>query len=526
LPQPTVFIRDATGLTKELSLFDSIVYIMSLFSPGFAILLYTFYGPATFPGADLILAIAVIAPFVMIHAIAAGQMMTAMPRSGFDYVFVSRVAHPAVGFTNNFTYFAFQGVLAGAYLALLNSYVGNYFITAGAITGNGSFASIATMLSHPTTILAIGTILNLIIMFVVIGGLRISKFSILGLQVIGWISLVIALGIIAFSSQGTFATAWDHYFGTQVSYADIASVAASKGLVYGSGGNYLLGASVWAFFSITGYQQIGFLGGEVKRAKTRIVEAMVLGLAITLVVLAVGTYVIENTVGYSFLASAAYLTNNGVISVAPYYTLIDAVLVPNLGLMSFIYVGLAFFIITLLIGIYLSLTRVLFAWSFDSIIPTGFSKVSDRFHSPTRSTILIAILLQGGLILSLYSTAGSFLNLSLVICLVYVVDCTVAALFPILKPAMFNSSPGIASYRIGGKVPLISVTSTIAGVFFAVLAGETVINPSVAGLITPTSIETIAGTAILGLVIYLIARVYHNSHGIPLNLVFSEIPPE
>jgi hypothetical protein len=45
-------------------------------------------------------------------------------------------------------------------------------------------------------------------------------------------------------------------------------------------------------------------------------------------------------VGYSFLASAAYLTNNRVISVAPYYTLIDAVLVPNLGLMSFIHVGL------------------------------------------------------------------------------------------------------------------------------------------------------------------------------------------
>lgn len=74
-----VFLRDATGLVKEMSLFDSIIFNLCVSAPGFGILLYTFYGPVSFPGVNLVVALFVATPFMLCHAVVAGQWMAAMP---------------------------------------------------------------------------------------------------------------------------------------------------------------------------------------------------------------------------------------------------------------------------------------------------------------------------------------------------------------------------------------------------------------------------------------------------------------
>ena len=102
-------MREATGLTKELSLLDAVIYNLSISIPGFALLFYAFYGPVSFPGINLILTLLFAGLFMVIHAVVSGQMMAATPRSGFDYVFVSRVINPVAGFSNSFAFFFFQG---------------------------------------------------------------------------------------------------------------------------------------------------------------------------------------------------------------------------------------------------------------------------------------------------------------------------------------------------------------------------------------------------------------------------------
>jgi hypothetical protein len=134
--------------------------------------------------------------------------------------------------------------------------------------------------------------------------------------------------------------------------------------------------------------------------------------------------------------------------------------------------------------------------------------------------------MEVGIILSLYTTFGTLANLSLVFMAVYSVDALVSALFPVLKRDLFNSAPRVVNYKVGGKVPLISITGGITTLFFWVVIYEVVQNSAIAGAVTSTSIASMAAVAIVGAVIYVIARSYRKSHGVDLGLIFKEIPPE
>ena len=445
---------------------------------------------------------------------------------GSYYVFVSRVVNPAIGFSNSFTYFFFQATLAGAYFSLLNYYAANYLTTLGLVTGTDAYSALAAALTTPTWILILGTVMNIIILGLAIGGLRISKTALLAMELIGWLGLVVALGILLTANQATFAAAWNKYLGSQITYENALSKAQSGGLQYMVGIGPLLGASVWGFFSITGYQGVGYLGGEVKRGQRNMILAMVLGLLVIVFMMEIGTFIILNTMGYDFIAGAAYLNSAGTLSTAPYFTTAAALLLPNPFLITFIYLGLFLWIIALQLGFYLILTRQVFAWSFDRVVPTLLANVSEKFHSPTWSTILIGVMLEVGILLSLYSTIGVLLNLSLVLVLCYSIGTLSTALLPVLKPAVFANAPRVVNYKLGGKVPVISITGGLATIFFWILAYEAVINPSITGAVTPVTVGVIGLVAVIGFIIYAAAYYYNKSRGISLSLVFKEVPPE
>src|SRR5208282_387205 len=91
-----VFVREATGLVREFNALDSfgfqfggivtVVGISTLFI-SFSFLL----------GANIVYSLLILLPVLLLYYIVETQLSIVMPRSGGDYVFTSRILHPAIG---------------------------------------------------------------------------------------------------------------------------------------------------------------------------------------------------------------------------------------------------------------------------------------------------------------------------------------------------------------------------------------------------------------------------------------------
>src|SRR5262245_14126275 len=89
--QQQLFVRKSTGLVREASAFDAMVYNAVFSAPVGATLAWgVFFALSAFPGADLVTAtlisLVINVPIVIMMALLASSM----PRTGGDYVWVSR----------------------------------------------------------------------------------------------------------------------------------------------------------------------------------------------------------------------------------------------------------------------------------------------------------------------------------------------------------------------------------------------------------------------------------------------------
>jgi len=216
----------------------------------------------------------------------------------------------------------------------------------------------------------------------------------------------------------------------------------------------------------------------------------------------------------------------GKIAVAPYYIVAAAMLVPNPTVIFLMYLSIWMWLFVTIAAIFLLLSRMIFAWSFDGVIPTIFADVSKRFRTPTYSVLLIGVLIELGIFLSLYTQFGILVNLGLVLLATYAVNTFTSAVFPYLKPAIFATSPPVVNYKIGGKIPLISITGGLTTLLFLILIYEIIENPAITGAVTPLTSGAVVVVAIVGAVIFYITKAYKKSRGINLDFVFAEIPPE
>src|SRR5256886_10032417 len=96
--QGKVFLRNATGLLREVSLLDA--FIMNTFGMNIAVgaVFLFLQAPANFPNGNMLVAV-IIGTLLMAFTLlwVYSTFAASMPRSGGDYVFVSRVLHPFLG---------------------------------------------------------------------------------------------------------------------------------------------------------------------------------------------------------------------------------------------------------------------------------------------------------------------------------------------------------------------------------------------------------------------------------------------
>src|ERR671935_3256490 len=99
---PQLFTRNATGLVRELSAFDAFNLVFSAVLIPVGITQVMGFAPQFWPHANMFVSFLVATPLVACFGLVYLYFTALMPRSGGDYVWVSRTLSPFLGFVVNF----------------------------------------------------------------------------------------------------------------------------------------------------------------------------------------------------------------------------------------------------------------------------------------------------------------------------------------------------------------------------------------------------------------------------------------
>src|SRR5688500_15851312 len=155
-----VFSREASGFVRVGTPWRML--LLNVANIGVVYIMFTYWThPAVFPRSNLLVAIPIAAGLAIFFNLLYAMFASVMPRTGSEYVYLTRTFHPAVGFMASFaaaTSQAFWVGIGGYWIAqfVLGPMLSGY----GAITGNETIASIGTWASSPTTWFWSGTVLG------------------------------------------------------------------------------------------------------------------------------------------------------------------------------------------------------------------------------------------------------------------------------------------------------------------------------------------------------------------------------
>lgn len=524
---PSVFIREATGLVRTLSFFDALSSNLAIINIASALTFPILLIAYTFPQANIPLSVLLTIPPVLVFNGVYSLFSRAMPRSGGDYVFISRTLAPSLGFAANFSFVMWNMFWIGVY-ANWTSTIGlsTLFYTLGLELKNSSYTSLGAALATPLAGFVTGSTVIALVTLVSILGIK----KIISVQnvfvVVGFIGTIAGLFTVLLSSHTKFVSAINRF----ASYSAILATGASSG--FSPPTHETLRATVLATGLVALTMLFGqfsvYVGGEIKRAKTNIPLAAFLTTIITALFLILGGIAVSRVIGIDFAGAsqAAYYSASSQypFSVAPYFNFFASLLSNNVFLV--VLIGLGFTLWTAAGAIFNLITnsRCILAWSFDRVFPEVFGSVSESFRTPVNSLILTALI--SWVFLILYSFFVSVVSFMAGTTLGYVFTfgstAIAAIVFPFRKPKLYKRSG--ADIEVRG-VPLIALLGAGLLVYFALLSYALLTN-SAFGMNSPLSLLAIAAFWLFGIALFFVFKWHQKRKGINLELAFNEIPPE
>ncbi len=538
---PTVFVRKASGLVRAWSPWDALIYNMVSCGTWGAVMIWIlYYSPFLFPGANLPLGLAICGigflPMFFVYSILA----TAMPRSGGDYVFISRGLHPALSFPVMLIYIFFTvswNYWNGFGIATVG--VAPALTVAGLSTGNTAFFDMAAWVASDTGIVLIATIMIILTAVVVMLGMRFYALLQRALFLFVIISLALTVGILALTTNSVFQTQFN-WFAQQVTgqtdmYNSIISSAEASGFnpfaAFSMIGTLSMmgmaaGNLSYAYWGITNIGEIKS-AGNLKLTTIQVVGAALLVTVIwvTLASLVVGAFSPEflSSLSYHFWNYDAIAQQFGA---EPFLSTLVCIILPNPIIQGLILLGALFSVYLYMPGIIIGNTRYLFAMSFDRVMPSQIAYVDKRFNAPWVAIVLLTIVTEVWLLLFTYVAEAGTWTTSVVFVTVaaQLMTCIAGIVFPFrasTKP-IYESSPA-AKLKIG-PVPLVSLFGVLGAGWLSYFIYLYLTIPEL-GMASGESEALLAGIFILGFILYFVIRWYRKRQGIDIDLAFREIPP-
>jgi len=537
-----VFIRKATGLTRPFGMYDTLIIAMGAINLGSGTLLVYSSSLAFAPGYNYALSLFIAMVLNLFVVLTYSQITVAMPRSGGDYVFVSRTLNPAIGFANNF-FWTVMSILGIAWNCLFMSgtAVSSSLVIGGTVLKNDYLISLGQVATQPIWSFAIGVVTMLFIMVLMIVQVKWLKIVNLIAFIIGMITVVAWVIVLAITPQATFISSFNTFAQTYTnnpnSYQMIIESAKTNGMTIAVDWNAVWAATLVtlpiSYFTLGGANIVNFFSGEIKEVSRTAVYATVGALfGIWVFDTLIGVALFTST-GYEFMASLSYLAFNASkaypLPTLPFLPMIVDIALPNIGMVILTLVGMIAWLYLLAMSYYLIATRNLFAWSYDGVISTWFSETHKKYHTPVRSVLTITVIAIFGIALYqlIFPLAFSFTNFTTGYNTAWLFACLTAAVFPFIKKDTFEAQPTYVKKRIVG-IPVMSILGILGALSVIAMDVEVALNPSYAGIpadLSNISLIILGAFFVIGLIFFFVARAVQKSRGLDLSLVFKEIPP-
>ena len=519
-----LFVRNATGLVRELSAFDAFNLVFSAVLIPVGITEVMAFTPTFWPHANMLLSFLLATPLVATCGLVYLYFTIIMPRSGGDYVWVSRTLNPFLGFYTNFSLtFVFLTWIAFNFTYMLSVMGPSLAYVAGWNAG---------WLTSPdkAELMVIATVLTVIFTGLMILGVRVVAKYMLVTFVIVWVGMIAWLILMAVGSRGHFNAAFNAHSGTTVQGVLAAANHGGFSAVGGIGWGATIFGMIYSFQVYTGFQWTGYFAGEIRNVRKTATTSILGALLIAAVGYVVACALIYKYYGFSFFGSVVFDGLGGGSSgwrqpFLPYLPSLVNFLPGPQWLLVFIALSFLIAILWWTPTGFMMGTRNMFAWSFDRLAPEKLTTVSDRFHTPVIATITVGVIVELLNYLNIYQGLGSFLlNIIAVMGVAFIISSVAAGVTPWRRPQLHAQGPGWARATVAG-VPVITIAAAISAIswgfviyvaFHTGFGGAFGFKPMLEAFTAP----------LIGIVYYIAVRLIRRAQGMQLSQSFTEIPPE
>jgi amino acid transporter len=518
-----IYVRRSSGLMREIS--GSHALAINIMGAGFFYaILNVMWGAALFPGANLAISALIGMILNLPISFLYFYFTVIMPRSGGDYIWMSRSLHPAVGFILNLGIVFSNVIIIGADVVWAFKYaLGPAFYILGLITGNSVYFSVSQVFNS-TIVIALTIVIWVIILgFIFTRRPKLLGRVILSLFIFALITIIIYIISNLVLANTTFINNFNKYSG--MNYNNLISLGSSRGYPMVTLASATLFSTVYTFLEYEGITFSAYYGGELKNVQKSAFLSIVIStilLGVIIVAIYASTYY---AFGFGFIQTIAMISQTGdpawKLPFIPFTTVLWMFWNPVIGFIVILGFVIAMFAA---MSSYLFVsTRSIFAYSFDRILPSWFAKVS-KTGSPYTSSIFITILAVITGLLYIYTPAFEYLLYTADLMLIpFAVVGAIAIFFPFKKKEIFENAPDFIKKKVW-KIPVLSIIGVLAlgSSLFAIVSSFV---PTFGGVIDPISIVYTFSIYIVGLVIYIIAHYYRKAKGLPLEYSFKEVPP-
>jgi len=533
-----LFVRQSTGLVREASALDATIFNAVFSAPvGATLAIGILWALSAFPGADpiwaTIIAVVLNIPVLIMMALLASSM----PRTGGDYVWVSRILAPPIAMVSNFAA-ALSAMIGATFWARFFPVfaLGPVLVSLGVLLNNPTLVEWGTNFQTKTEWIFVGALSMILIMTAVLVSGTKTTFRVQNaFWFIAMAGTFIAFAALLVGDSSSFNANFDAVnksFGGGTT-TDIIAAAGTAGAVPNPTNMNATLPTVFAImvFMMWSWWSV-YLSGELKSASNRGRQPSVMfgGLLFDGIFIVLGLVLFFRVVPYD-LATALNTGGNTAYAIpsGPWYQFL-ASLVQNIPVLSLLILGsFMFWSLPAMVGNTFMPIRTVFAWAFDRVLPEKLANVNERTHSPVPAIVVIMVLVTAMLAWSVLST-DFFTWLALgveagVVCIVIVGIAAIA--FPRRRPDLYQSSP--ANVKFLG-VPVLYIVSPLAILVMLFLVWCTVTYPALAlagNMDNLWQIPAFMGSiVVIGLAIFYTAKFVRKSQGIDIELVYRELPPE
>jgi len=500
------------------------------------------------PGAHIPLALLIGGSIMSLAAFAVIFLTMATPRTASDYVAISRVLHPFLGYLESILVFGVHIWIVGALSFFLAWFWGSALIQIGLAIHNPGLVSLGEWMSVDVGAAA-GIGIAFVIAFGVLSllGIRVFKYTVNAL-----FGIALAAGIITVAgaiyaatlSPDQIKSLWDMTYGAGA-YDEILNVANAAGWrdyiasvtgdpnVWGWPGPWSPGVTlslsiVVAAYAFWGLEYANYLAGEIDRPKRNFFLGTVGAIALVFVY-----YLLVSSptlLGFrEFFSAYDYVMNTEAanqLAINPVQTPTWAVFIASLfgG-----WAPILAIIVTLAvplwvmngIPVYMMVpSRISFALAFDRFFPEKLAEVNARFRTPHWAILLTmigAIAMIGVLATPGYGPLFYALTAVTAVAVRWFFAALACTLLPYRRPDLFEQG---YTGRIGG-VPVVTIVggaATAATLGLLILGIQQIIGDII-------SISWFVGWLLLAVVLYLYYSRVNAKRGIDVKRIFQEIPP-